>query len=430
MPLKLYTPKGSYRGNKALIAAQYAGVKIETPNFQLGKDDKTPAFKELNPIGKVPVLETDHGVIFESNAIARYVARLRNDIGLYGATFQQSGQVDSWVDFCTHELEVPLCTWVYPVQKIIDEIPEATARAKEDVKSVLKVLNDHLLLNTFIVGEQITLADICLVSALTDAWKLVFTADFVKPFPNVVRWFETCVHQPEFHNVIGDVKLAGAAATAAVKPGTAPAKAMTPRDKPQPAPKAKEQPKPAPAAPKPAAAEDYDDDDEDGGRKKPKEANPLDLLPPSKMVLDEWKRTYSNTKDLYGTAMKWFWEHYDAQGYCLYFVKYNKAEGEGKVSYMTCNLLSGFLQRLDKLRKYAFGVMDVVGTNGNFDIEGAWLFRGSEIPFEMKDHPSFEFHTWTPIKLTDPKAKKLLEDYWCAGETVNGKPIVDSKVFK
>jgi elongation factor 1-gamma len=29
---------------------------------------------------------------------------------------------------------------------------------------------------------------------------------------------------------------------------------------------------------------------------KPKPKNPLDLLPPSKMVLDDWKRLYSNTK--------------------------------------------------------------------------------------------------------------------------------------
>jgi elongation factor 1-gamma len=29
---------------------------------------------------------------------------------------------------------------------------------------------------------------------------------------------------------------------------------------------------------------------------KPKPKNPLDLLPPSKMILDDWKRLYSNTK--------------------------------------------------------------------------------------------------------------------------------------
>ena len=40
--------------------------------------------------------------------------------------------IDSWIEFCTHELEVPLCTWVLPVMGVFPEVPEATAHAKED----------------------------------------------------------------------------------------------------------------------------------------------------------------------------------------------------------------------------------------------------------------------------------------------------------
>lgn len=39
---------------KALIAAQYAGVDIEEPQFEYGVTNKTEAFKKLTPIGKVP----------------------------------------------------------------------------------------------------------------------------------------------------------------------------------------------------------------------------------------------------------------------------------------------------------------------------------------------------------------------------------------
>jgi hypothetical protein len=39
---------------KALIAAEYVGVKIElTPSFQMGVTNKTPEFLKLNPLGKV-----------------------------------------------------------------------------------------------------------------------------------------------------------------------------------------------------------------------------------------------------------------------------------------------------------------------------------------------------------------------------------------
>ena len=48
--------------------------------FDMNKGEhKSAAFLAKNPLGKVPVLETPHGCLFESGAIARYVARLRND---------------------------------------------------------------------------------------------------------------------------------------------------------------------------------------------------------------------------------------------------------------------------------------------------------------------------------------------------------------
>ncbi len=42
---------------------------------------------------QVPVLETAHGSIFESNAIARYIGRLRRDTELYGVSFFETAQV-------------------------------------------------------------------------------------------------------------------------------------------------------------------------------------------------------------------------------------------------------------------------------------------------------------------------------------------------
>ena len=84
MALTLVTYPGNFRAFKALIAAEYAGVEIAV------KDVDAKAAAKLSPTGKVPVLETPQGTIFESNAIARYVARLRSDADLYGRTFYES----------------------------------------------------------------------------------------------------------------------------------------------------------------------------------------------------------------------------------------------------------------------------------------------------------------------------------------------------
>lgn len=104
--LKLYTDLGNFRAFKVLIAAEYNSIEVELPDFDPKKDAKSAEFLKKSPLGRVPVLETPSGSIFESNAIARYVARIRRDTELYGVSFFESGQVDSWIDFSAHEIEL------------------------------------------------------------------------------------------------------------------------------------------------------------------------------------------------------------------------------------------------------------------------------------------------------------------------------------
>jgi len=281
----------------------------------------------------------------------------------------------------------------------------ATSRAKEDIKSVLAVLNDHLLNNTFLVGENVTLADISVVVPLAEAYKSVFDEAFLKSFPNVTRWFQTCVNQKNFSKVLGAVTLASSSGSAAAAKG------------------GKEESK------KPAKKADEDLGDEDAP--PPKKKNVLDDLPPTPLNLDEWKRTYSNTKELEAVAMKWFWENYDPSGYSIWYTKYQKLPTECTIDFVTANLLNGFLQRFEgPFRKYSFGVIDVVGKDKSYDIQGVWMFRGSELPEEIREHPSYEYYTFKKLDQTAPKDKKLIEDYWCQMDQVEGLPITDRKVWK
>lgn len=49
----LHTYKGNKGAEKALIAAEYTGVQISVPDFEMGVSNKTPEFLKMNPIGKV-----------------------------------------------------------------------------------------------------------------------------------------------------------------------------------------------------------------------------------------------------------------------------------------------------------------------------------------------------------------------------------------
>lgn len=103
----------------------------------------------------------------------------------------------------------------------------------------------------------------------------------------------------------------------------------------------------------------------------------------------------------------------DVNGWSLYTIKYDKAEGEGKVLLKTVNTMKGFLQRIDPhFKLYSFGIWGVYGDEGNYEIQGAWLWRGTEIPFELNDHPSFDYHKFEKI---DPKNEEQFSkwaEFW------------------
>jgi elongation factor 1-gamma len=116
------------------------------------------------------------------------------------------------------------------------------------------------------------------------------TKTFTSEFPHVERYFWTMVNQPNFRKILGEVKQ-----TESVPPVQKPSQQKEPAKPKEPAiPKAKEEPKKE--TKKESAKPKAEEAGEAEEAPKPKPKNPLDLLPPSKMILDEWKRLYSNTK--------------------------------------------------------------------------------------------------------------------------------------
>jgi len=387
------------------------------------------------------VLETENGSIFEANAIARYVAKLGNGASSFlGATPVEAAHVDQWVEFASSEIDLPAAVWTFPVLGRIPNNAAAVGKAKGDIRKVLEALNKHLSTRTFLAGHRVTLADVSVAASLYHLYQLVVDAPFRKPFVNVTRWYLTVVNQPHVKAVFGDVQLVE---KAQVAPDAAAAPHKEEGGKKEETPKKeeakKEEPKPKKEEAKPKKKEaDEEEEEESFDDESPKGKNPLDQLPPSKLVMDEWKRMYSNN-DTRSVAMPWFFEHYDASGYSLWFCRYKFPE-ELEVVFKTANLVGGFLQRLDKLRKYGFGSTLIFGEDGALDIEGAWLVRGTVVPAELATCDDYELYDWKAIDLSDETQKQLLADYWAwdgefaARQTVwpkiTGKAFNQGKTFK
>jgi len=450
MSLTLLTDGGNFRAFKALIAAEYNGIQVTVPDFKLGQDNKTEDFLTKSPLGKVPVLVTSSGSITESNAISRYIARLRADSELFGSSFFEHGQVDSWIDFSSHDLELPVSLWIYPVLGYVAFNPAVAAQAKADVARALNVLENHLADKTYLVGHKITLADITVVSALVYPFKFVADGAFRAAFPNVVRWFTTCVNQPQFENVIGNVVLCEAeltpngAAPVAFAPPAPPAenkkkggdkKDQKPKEPKEKKPKEPKEQKPkepkAEKKPKEKEPEPEEEEEEKPVKKEDHAFKIMDKEHPTTFVMDTWKKTYSNCSS-YDEAMNEFWATFDAEGWSIWRGDYNYNE-ENSVLFMTSNLIGGFIQRTEEIRKWLFGTMTIRGeakANG-MKITAYYLIRGQSIQPLIDCNTDAECYTWT--KLAVPASdddKVLLKDYWTSETTLEGEPVLDSRCYK
>ncbi|XP_031270100.1 elongation factor 1-gamma [Pistacia vera] len=421
MALVLHAGNTNKNAFKALIAAEYSGVKVElVKNFEMGVSNKTPEFLKMNPIGKVPVLETPDGTVFESNAIARYVARLKAENPLLGSSLIDYAHIEQWIDFASLEIDANILRWFIPRIGFAVYLPPAEEAAISSLKRALAALNVHLASNTFLVGHSVTLADIIMTCNLTLGFSRIMTKSFTSEFPHVERYFWTMVNIPNFHKILGDIKQAES-----VPPVQSAKKPSQPKEPAKPKPQEpKREAKKEPAKPKVEEAGEEE-------APKPKAKNPLDLLPPSKMILDEWKRLYSNTKTNFReVAIKGFWDMYDPEGYSLWFCDY-KYNDENTVSFVTLNKVGGFLQRMDLARKYAFGKMLVIGSSPPFKVKGLWLFRGQEIPqFVIDECYDMELYEWKKVDITVEAQKERVNQMIEDQEPFEGEALLDAKCFK
>jgi elongation factor 1-gamma len=453
--MKLYAALGSHRGNKILVAAQYAGAQIEPVYLDHQILKETDLLKK-NPTGKIPILETETGTLWESNAILRYVGGLNPALGLLGSDNWKQGQVAQWLEWETNELEPPLHQLSVTAYGWLDAAsnPHLTRAAGEAIHS-LSILDRHLKLNTFLVGTSITIADIAVASLLVNPMKFFFEETHRKQFSSITRWFNTISSQEPFKKVWGKVHLCVKPLLKLViqdgghhahgkeeekkdakgkgKPEKVEKGAEKPKAEKAEKPKAEKAPKDAKAEKKgKEAGEKPAADEEDEAPKEVSEKNPLDSLPPSPFNFYDFKTLFVNSPNK-KDAVDTFFKQFDPKGYSAYYVEYIKAEGEGKVLYMTNNLMGGLLQKLEHFRKYAFAVHGTYGEEPNLEIRGVWVWRGDGIPFEIKDLDSFEYYKWNRLDLSKEADKKKLEAYWTnlkEGDVVEGLKVQEAKYFK
>merc|ERR1712080_555011 len=161
-----------------------------------------------------------------------------------------------------------------------------------------------------------------------------------------------------------------------------------------------------------------------------KKKDPLDELPKGNMDMDEWKRFYSNNDE--DDSIKWFWEHFDSENYSIWRCDY-KYNDELTMVFMSCNLVGGMFQRLEKMKKSAFASAIPFGENNNSSISGTWVWKGQELAFDLCEDWAIDSGSYDWKKL-DPKSeecKNLVTQYWkWEGTDLEGRKFNQGKILK
>jgi elongation factor 1-gamma len=83
-------------------------------------------------------------------------------------------------------------------------VPEDVQKeARGQFLKISHVLNEHLKLNNFLVGNNISIADIAMASYYHLVFRVALDEKFRKSIPNLIRWFEFVASQAPFVKYFG-----------------------------------------------------------------------------------------------------------------------------------------------------------------------------------------------------------------------------------
>jgi glutathione S-transferase len=186
--MKLYYAE-TLNPRKACAVAKYLNAPVEFVHVDLGKgENRTPEFLALNPNGKVPVLETGGGSLWEANAIMCYLARVAGS-DLWPDDDRQI-EVMRWLSwdsqhFTRHGGALYFEHVIRPALGMGDPDPAVVEEATGFFKRFAAVLNDHLSGRAHLVGDALTVADFAVAVTLPYAERARIP---LAEFPEIERW--------------------------------------------------------------------------------------------------------------------------------------------------------------------------------------------------------------------------------------------------
>jgi glutathione S-transferase len=184
---------------KVLWLCQELGVACDQqPWGAQGHPTDTPDFRALNPNGKIPVIRDGEFILWESNAICRYLAAEHGRADLLPTPARERAIVEQWMDWQATELNI---SWRYAFMALAHHSPahtdpSAVAASVSSWNHHMRMLDEQLTkTGAFAVGPHFTLADIVL-GLSTHRW---LATPLERPtLPAVLAYYERLSERPGF----------------------------------------------------------------------------------------------------------------------------------------------------------------------------------------------------------------------------------------
>ena len=164
MGIKLYYHPLSTYSRRVLIAFAEKEIPHELVLVDMvARRHREEPYLSLNPYGRVPTLEEDGFVLFESTAILNYLEATRPSPPLLPADPRSRALVDMHMKLCDLQLTRQAGTIIFPKRFLPKERwnTAAIADAKAEIEKHLAILDKQLAGKTYLVAEQFSLAEVC-----------------------------------------------------------------------------------------------------------------------------------------------------------------------------------------------------------------------------------------------------------------------------
>ncbi|KAI1484929.1 elongation factor 1-gamma [Biscogniauxia mediterranea] len=157
------------------------------------------------PTGKVPALERPNGfTLFECIPVAIYLAKQDPKTALLGATLEEEATILKWASFANSELLPPIMAWINPVIGKAPSSPEILAKVEASSEGMVSVVEKALTGKQYLVGDQLTLADLFVVAAITRGYQFVFTKKWAATHPAIHEWYMKLKSDPIWKKIDGE----------------------------------------------------------------------------------------------------------------------------------------------------------------------------------------------------------------------------------